>query len=97
MRILLYLTLGGALAAAYLGALDWNVRLYLEAGNGRNGGNGGNGWTALITHLTRLLVTAATFVLLAHRGAPALLSGAAGFHIMRTLIINQRTLGLGKS
>ncbi|HTY53865.1 MAG TPA: ATP synthase subunit I [Candidatus Binataceae bacterium] len=88
MRILLFVTLGGALATAHLAALDWNLRLYLEARRG---------WIALMTHVVRLLAIAATFVLMAHEGALALLSGAAGFQMMRTLIINQRTLGLGKS
>ena len=83
VQITAFATLGALLAFAYLGALGYNIRLYLEAGTG---------WLALLVHMTRLLATGVTLTLCARQGALALLSSIAGFQVMKTFAINQRAI-----
>lgn len=84
-KALLYLTLGGVLGAAYFSALDWNVRLYAEAGAG---------WKALQLHLGRLLGAVAVFAILARMGALPLLAAFAGFLAARTIAVSRHRVRL---
>jgi len=83
VQITAFATLGALLGFVYLAALGLNVRLYLEAGAG---------WLALLVHTTRLLATCVALALCARQGALALLSSVAGFQIVKTIAINQRTI-----
>ena len=82
VRVLPYAALGALLAAAYFSALGWNVRLYVDYGAG---------WTALLVHVTRLLMIAAAFTLCARLGTFPLLSSVVGFQMMRMVAVNRQT------
>lgn len=82
VRSILYLVLGGVLAVAYISALGWNVRLYLDHGAGRG---------AMLFHVMRLLVIGAAFTICARRSALPLLSSLVGFQIMRTVAVNRQS------
>jgi hypothetical protein len=73
------------IAVAYLLALGWNVRVYVD---------NGFGWSAVLIHTLRLLAIGAAFTLCARQGAVALLSSVAGFQMMRTAAVNQQRRAL---
>lgn len=81
IRALPYGALGALIGIAYVGALAWNVRLYV--GHGVE-------WGVLLVHLLRLLTVAAAFTLCARQGALPLLSTLVGFLVTRTLTVNQK-------
>jgi len=78
LKLMIFLALGALFGAAYLGALQWNVRLYCR-GSGTS--------FALMIHAMRLLGAAAVFVAMARAGAAPLLSAAAGFHCVRIFAV----------
>jgi F1F0 ATPase subunit 2 len=80
MRALPYGALGALIGVAYVSALGWNVRLYLDRGIG---------WSAMLLHLLRLLLVAAAFTICARRGAVPLLSSLVGFLIARTWTVSK--------
>ncbi len=81
LQLVVFVTMGALLGFAYLAALGLNVRLYRGAA-----------WLALLAHAMRVLGIVAAFTLCAHRGALALISSFAGFHLMRTVALNRQTL-----
>jgi F1F0 ATPase subunit 2 len=81
VKLMIFLALGALLGAAYLGALQWNVRLYCR---------GSGAPLALMIHALRLLGSAAVFVAIAQAGAAPLLSAAAGFHCMRIFALGTK-------
>jgi F1F0 ATPase subunit 2 len=81
MRALPYGLLGAVIGIAYIGALGWNVRLYLGHGIG---------WGGLLVHTLRLLIVAAAFTICARQGALPLLSSLVGFLVTRTWAVNQK-------
>jgi F1F0 ATPase subunit 2 len=80
MKPLIFLAVGAIAGGSYLGALEWNVRLYCRETGIR---------LALAIHLLRLLAVVIIFVAIARAGAAPLLWSFAGFHITRL-----STLGL---
>jgi F1F0 ATPase subunit 2 len=83
-----YAGLGALLAAGYLSALDWNVRLYAAAGAQ---------WRPLLLHLARLLVVAAAFTMCARQGARQLVSCFVAFLVVRVAVVRRYTLAIGKA
>jgi len=83
MELVAFVSFGAMLGFGYLAVLGLNVRLYLDSGAA---------WMALVVHATRVLATIAALTLCAHRGALALISTVAGFHVMRTVTISRQTL-----
>jgi F1F0 ATPase subunit 2 len=88
MQVLPYTMFGALIGVAYLGLLGWNVRLYADRGAA---------WSAMIVHLMRLVVIGAAFTLCARQGALPLLSSLAGFQIVRTVAVNQRSRALERN
>ena len=83
-----YAVIGGLIGAAYFAALAWNVRLYTD---------NGAGWSALLLHLTRLVVAVAAFTLCARQGAAPLLASFGGFLAIRTISVNRYRLALARN
>ncbi len=74
VKLMIFLALGALFGAAYLAALEWNVRLYCR---------GSSTPLALLIHALRLLGTAAVFVAIAQAGAAPLLAASLGFQCVR--------------
>lgn len=83
VKLMTFVALGALFGAAYLGALEWNVRWYCR---------GSSTPLALMIHALRLLGTAAVFVAIAQAGAAPLLSASAGFHCVRIFAVGARRL-----
>jgi F1F0 ATPase subunit 2 len=81
MRAVPYALLGALIGIAYVGALGWNVRLYVDHGVGSAG---------LLLHAFRLLSVAVAFIICARHGALPLLSSLVGFLVTRTWAVNQK-------
>jgi hypothetical protein len=81
VKLMIFVALGALLGVAYLGALQWNVRLYCR-GSGTQ--------LALTIHALRLLGAAAALVAMAQAGAAPLLSAAAGFHCFRIFALGAK-------
>ncbi len=89
VRAAAFVTFGAILGFAYLAALELYVRLYLDSGSG---------WAAPLAHTVRVLTIIAAFTLCAHRGALALVSSVAGFHLVKIATVGRRCLEFaGKS
>jgi len=74
----LYLALGIALGYAHFRSLRWNLKLYTQHSPT---------WLSAGTHVLRLLLIAAAFVLVARQGALPLLACLAGLLIARSGLI----------
>ena len=81
VKLMIFLALGALLGVAYLGALQWNVRLYCR---------GSSASLALMIHALRWLGAAAILVAMARAGAVPLLSAAAGFHCVRIFALGAK-------
>jgi hypothetical protein len=88
LRIADFVTVGALLGSAYLAVLGFNARLYVKPAAV---------WIAVLIHILRIFVIGAAFTFCAYRGAPALISSVAGFHIVRTIVINWQTVAPAKS
>jgi hypothetical protein len=75
--------LGTIVAAAYLGALEWNIRLYCRS----------SPRLAFVFHALRLSGMAAVLVLIVRAaGAAALLASIGGFEAVRLLLVGAKAL-----
>jgi hypothetical protein len=83
LAVLLFLSLGAAHGAAYLGVLAWNVDLYCRDSNPA---------PAVLVHLLRFLGSGVIFVAIAQMGAVPLLSSLFGFQLARVLAIRIKLL-----
>jgi len=81
LKLMIFLALGALFGAAYLGALQWNVRLYCRGS--------GTPFAAMM-HALRLLGAGAIFVAIARAGAAPLLSAVAGFHCVRIFAVSAK-------
>lgn len=82
-----FFALGAIGAALYLGALEWNIRLYRRA----------NSKLAFVFHILRLCGTTAVLALIAHAaGAAALLAAVGGFESVRIPMAGSTALRIGK-
>jgi hypothetical protein len=82
-----FFALGAIVAAVYLGALQWNIRLYCHS----------NPTLAFVFHALRLWGMAAVLALIARAaGAAALLAAFAGFEAARIPIVGSMALRTGK-
>jgi len=82
-----FFALGVIGAALYLGALEWNVRLYC----------GSNSKLAFVFHILRLCGMAAVLTLIARAaGATALLAVVGGFEAARMPMAGSTALRIGK-
>ena len=83
IQVMIFLLLGLLFGAAYLSALEWNVRWYC---------GGSSTPLALLIHALRLLGAAAVFVAIAQAGAVPLLAASAGFQCIRIFAVLARRL-----
>lgn len=78
-RIVLWIAAGAALGAGFFALLGLNARLY-----------GGRRWpAALVLHLARWALLAATLLVAARTGAVPLLSVTAGISIARLVVVRR--------
>jgi F1F0 ATPase subunit 2 len=81
VKLMIFLALGALFGAAYLGALEWNVRLYCR---------GSSTPFAAMIHALRLLGAGAIFVAIAQAGAAPLLSASLGFQCVRIFAVGAK-------
>lgn len=82
-----FFALGAIGAALYLGALEWNIRLYRRA----------NSKLAFVFHVLRLCGTTAVLALIAHAaGSAALLAAVGGFESVRIPMAGSTALRIWK-
>jgi hypothetical protein len=82
-----FFALGAIGAALYLGALEWNIRLYRRA----------NSKLAFVFHILRLCGMAAVLALMTRAaGAAALLAAVGGFEAVRMPMVGSTALRIGK-
>ena len=85
-NLLGFLALGAAFAFAFLGALEWNVRLYCGLSGGR---------LAFFIHALRWVGAAVVFTAAAKFGPGALLSVLIGFQLAKVYTVLGRALTEG--
>jgi F1F0 ATPase subunit 2 len=84
--IVVSFALGAALAAAYLGALEWNIQLYFYS----------NPKSGRMLHVVRLFLVASVLALVVHRADDAaLIAAAAGFEAVRVMLVGREWLRAG--
>jgi F1F0 ATPase subunit 2 len=82
-----FFALGAIGAALYLGALEWNIRLYCRS----------NSKLAFLFHILRLCGMAAVLAFIAHAaGAAALVAAVGGFEAARIPMAGSTALRIGK-
>ena len=82
-----FFALGAIGAALYLGALEWNIRLYFRS----------NSKLAFLFHILRLCGMAGVLAFIAHAaGAAALLAAVGGFEAARIPMAGSTALRIGK-
>jgi F1F0 ATPase subunit 2 len=82
-----FFALGAIGAALYMGALEWNIRLYCRS----------NSKLAFLFHILRLCGMAGVLAFIAHAaGAAALLAAVGGFEAARIPMAGSTALRIGK-
>jgi F1F0 ATPase subunit 2 len=86
-ELIRFVALGAMGAALYLGALEWNIRLYRRS----------NSKLALLFHILRFCGMAAVLALIARAaGATALLAAVVGFEAARIPMAGSTAWGIGE-
>ena len=87
LGLLGFFALGSILAAAYVGALEWNSRLYCRS----------NAKLAFGLHVVRLCgITALLASIMRAAGATALLATIVGFEAVRLVLVGAKSLRSGE-